>query len=247
MSAPRPPASPSFGPRPEGMAIDMLVLHYTGMESSQAALDRLCDPATEVSAHYLIDEDGTVSALVDEAMRAWHAGESGWKGATDINSRSVGIELVNPGHEFGYHPFPEPQIAALIALARDILARHPIPPGNVVGHSDVAPARKRDPGELFPWRRLAQAGIGRFPTRPSIAARLDTGPYGDEQVMLNEAQTRLARIGYAIAVTGRADEATSQVLAAFQRRYRPKRVDGRLDAETFLLIQAVADLADSIG
>ncbi len=240
MSVPRERPSPNCGPRPAGVSVDMLVLHYTGMESAAAALDRLCDPAAQVSAHYLIDEDGSVCLLVDEAMRAWHAGESAWKGETDVNGRSIGIELVNPGHEFGYRAFPEPQIAALAALCRDILARHPIPPGNVVGHSDVAPARKRDPGELFPWRRLAQAGIGRFPTRPSIAARLDTGPYGDEQVMVNEAQTRLARIGYAIAVTGRADPATEQVLAAFQRRYRPKRVDGRLDAETFLLIQSVA-------
>jgi N-acetylmuramoyl-L-alanine amidase len=221
----------------------MLVLHYTGMESAAAALDRLCDPQSQVSAHYVIDEDGTAWRLVDEAMRAWHAGDSAWKGATDVNSRSIGIELVNPGHEFGYRPFPEAQIDALIALARDIVARHAIPPGNVVGHSDVAPSRKRDPGELFEWRRLARAGVGQFPTRPSIAARLDTGPYGDEQVMLNEAQTRLARIGYAVAVTGRADAASEAVLAAFQRRYRPKRIDGRLDAETFLLIQAVAELA----
>ncbi len=240
MSVPRERPSPNFGPRPQGAVIDMLVLHYTGMESASEALDRLCDPASQVSAHWLIDEDGTVCRMVDEAMRAWHAGESAWKGATDVNSRSIGIELVNPGHEFGYRPFTEPQYEALIVLARDILARHPIPPGNVVGHSDVAPARKRDPGELFAWRRLARAGIGRFPTRPSIAARLDTGPYGDEQVMLNEAQTRLAGIGYAIEVTGRADATTGHVLAAFQCRYRPRQVDGWLDAETFLLIQSVA-------
>ena len=243
MTAPQARPSPNFGPRAAAATIDMLVIHYTGMETAEAALDRLCDPAAQVSAHYLIDEDGTTWGLVDEAMRAWHAGDSVWKGETDVNSRSIGIELVNPGHEFGYRPFPEAQVAALIALAGDIVARHPIPPGNVVGHSDVAPARKRDPGELFEWRRLARAGIGRYPTRPSIAARLDTGPYGDEQVLLNEAQSLLAGIGYGIAVTGRDDAATAAVLAAFQRRYRPKRIDGRLDSETFLLIQAVAELA----
>jgi N-acetylmuramoyl-L-alanine amidase len=160
-----------------------------------------------------------------------------------VNGRSIGIELVNPGHEFGYRPFPPPQIHALVRLAKEILARHAIPPGNVVGHSDVAPSRKQDPGELFDWRALAQAGIGRWPRRAAAAAPLDTGPYGDERVMLSEAQHRLARIGYAIAATGRADETTMAVLAAFQRRYRPKRIDGRLDAETFALIEAVAAMA----
>jgi N-acetylmuramoyl-L-alanine amidase len=235
--------SPNFGPRRDGARIDMLVLHYTGMKSCAEALARLADPAAQVSAHYVIDEDGTVYRMVDETMRAWHAGESTWRGATDVNSRSIGIELVNPGHEFGYRDFPAAQMDALIARARDILVRHSIPPINVVGHSDVAPLRKTDPGERFDWRGLAAAGIGVWPKRPSIAARLDTGPYGDEQVMLNEAQTRLARIGYGIAVTGRADEPTAAGLRAFQRRFRPKRIDGRLDAETFALIEAVLALA----
>ena len=138
-----------------GAAIDMLVLHYTGMKTAEAALERLCDPAAKVSAHYTIDEDGTVYAHVPEARRAWHAGVSFWAGATDINSRSIGIELVNPGHEFGYRDFPDAQIAALITLCHGILLRHPIPSARVLGHSDVAPARKEDPGELFPWERLA--------------------------------------------------------------------------------------------
>ena len=235
--------SPNFGPRKDGARIDMLVLHYTGMKSCAEALARLVDPAAQVSAHYVIDEDGTIYRMVDETMRAWHAGEGAWRGAGDVNSRSIGIELVNPGHEFGYREFPSAQMDALIGLARDILARHAIRPIDVVGHSDVAPQRKTDPGEKFDWRALAAAGIGVWPRRPSMAAALDTGPYGDERVLLTEAQTRLARIGYGIDATGRADEATAAVLRAFQRRFRPKRIDGRLDAETFALIEAVLALA----
>ena len=155
--------SPNFDARPVGGAVDMLVLHYTGMRSCAEALARLCDPAAKVSAHYLLDEDGSLYSLVAEDCRAWHAGVSFWRGHTDINARSIGIELVNPGHEFGYRPFPEVQMVALIDLCRGILARHPIPPRNVVGHADVAPRRKRDPGELFDWRQLAAAGIGMWP------------------------------------------------------------------------------------
>jgi len=149
--------SPNHGPR-RAAQVDMLVLHYTAIDGP-ASLARLCDPAAEVSAHYLIEEDGTIFALVAESERAWHAGLSSWQGGHDVNSRSVGIELVNSGSA----PFSEPQIDALLALGRDILSRHPIPPENVVGHSDVAPTRKRDPGPLFPWARLAAAGIGRWP------------------------------------------------------------------------------------
>ncbi|MCH7937487.1 MAG: N-acetylmuramoyl-L-alanine amidase [Proteobacteria bacterium] len=141
----------------------MLVIHYTGMESAEAALARLCDPESRVSAHYVIGEDGGVTSLVDEKHRAWHAGEAFWCGHTDINGRSVGIELVNPGHEFGYRDFPDAQMVALEGLARDILGRHPIPARNVVGHSDVAPGRKADPGERFDWKRLAAAGVGLWP------------------------------------------------------------------------------------
>ncbi|MGB1547820.1 MAG: N-acetylmuramoyl-L-alanine amidase, partial [Alphaproteobacteria bacterium] len=155
--------SPNHEPRPEGAAIDTLILHYTGMKTAEAALARLCDPATKVSAHYLIDETGRIYALVPEERRAWHAGEACWQGETNLNDRSVGIELVNPGHEFGYRPFPEAQMAALEALLQEILARHPIPAERVLGHSDVAPGRKTDPGELFDWARLARAGIGCWP------------------------------------------------------------------------------------
>jgi N-acetylmuramoyl-L-alanine amidase len=243
MSAPAPieRPSPNFGLRRDGARVEVLVLHYTGMASCEDALRRLTDAASEVSAHYVLDEDGTLYRLVDEALRAWHAGASSWRGETDVNSRSIGIELVNPGHEFGYREFPRVQMDALIALATDIVARHRIEPFNVVGHSDVAPMRKKDPGEKFDWRALSQAGLGIWPRRPPSLP--DTGPYGDEQVMLTEAQTLLKKIGYGIELTGRADELTAAVLTAFQRRFRPRRVDGKLDSATFALIEAVAKLA----
>lgn len=213
-------SSPNFDDR-GGASIDMLVLHYTGMESGEAALARLLDPMAEVSAHYLIDEAGCIARLVEEDRRAWHAGRSFWRGSTDINARSVGIELVNPGHEFGYRPFPPAQMAALIELAADILARHPIPARNIVGHSDVAPRRKLDPGELFDWRRLANEGIGIWPGK--------TKPADSDGEVLG----LLAEIGYETV-----DPAAT--LRAFQRRFRPARIDGRLDAATARLIRAVA-------
>ena len=150
--------SPNFNDR-DGQAIDMVIIHFTGMQSAQAALQRLCDPAAEVSAHYVIDEDSKIYQLVDETMRAWHAGVSEWAGTSNINSRSIGIELVNPGYEWGYQAFPPAQIDALIALLQEILPRYAIPPTHVLGHSDVAPARKQDPGHLFPWAQLNQAGV----------------------------------------------------------------------------------------
>jgi len=212
--------SPNFGPR-KG-EIDMLVLHYTGMTSAEAALARLCDSKAEVSAHYLIDEDGSVHALVEEGMRAWHAGRSWWRGEADVNSRSIGIELVNPGHEFGYRPFPQAQIAALVGLAQGILSRHPIPPRNVVGHADVAPSRKQDPGELFPWEALADQGIGLWP---------ETAEANGEAVVM------LAEYGYDTT-----DPAAAMV--AFQRHFRPGRVDGVADAETAALL---AGLLRAVG
>ncbi|MGF1608799.1 MAG: N-acetylmuramoyl-L-alanine amidase, partial [Kiloniellales bacterium] len=143
--------SPNHDARPNGRAIDMLLLHYTGMQTAEIALTRMCDAAAEVSAHYCIDEDGTTYRLVPEAHRAWHAGDSAWAGEARVNACSIGVELVNPGHQWGYRPFPEPQMTALIALAQDILARHAIPRARVLGHSDVSPLRKEDPGELFDW------------------------------------------------------------------------------------------------
>ena len=193
--------------------VDMLVLHYTGMPSGEAALARLCDPVARVSAHYMIDEDGAAYALVPEDRRAWHAGISYWAGARDINARSVGIELVNPGHEFGYRNFPAAQIASLRALAKGIIARHAIPSWRVLGHSDVAPARKDDPGELFPWAHLAADGIGLWPAP------------GDDPGA-NAVAGLLARYGYDPAAP------PEKAIIAFQRHFRPSRVDGMADAET---------------
>ena len=217
------PRSPNFNSR-DGAPIDMLVLHYTGMKSTAEALARLCDPAAEVSAHYLIDEDGAMTVLVDEAMRAWHAGVASWRGERNINSRAIGIELVNPGHEYGYRDFPEPQMATLIDLCAGILARHPIPARNVVAHSDVAPLRKQDPGERFDWRRLAAAGIGLWPDGVST----DPVAEGDVAAALTE-------IGYDIADLGAA-------ITAFQRHFRQVRVDGTADDETRRAIAAVLTL-----
>jgi len=214
--------SPNHGPRRGEAGIDTLVLHYTGMPTGAAALARLTDPEAQVSTHYLIEEDGRVFALVPEALRAWHAGVSFWAGERDINSRSIGIELVNPGHEHGYRAFPEAQMAALIALAQGILARHPIPPVRVLGHSDVAPARRQDPGELFDWPRLAAAGIGLWP-KPGA---------GTPPATTRAVQAALQRFGYELTPTGTEDARTRTVIAAFQRHFRPRIVDGVADDET---------------
>jgi len=210
--------SPNHEPRPAGVPVDMLVLHYTGMKDGRAALRRLCDPAAKVSAHYLIEEDGTVFALVEEDRRAWHAGAGSWRGHDDVNARSIGIELVNPGHEFGYRAFPEAQMEALAELVPDILARHPIPRRNVVGHADVAPERKEDPGELFDWEWLAARGIGAWPDAdtPVVAA-----PSRREIV------TMLRHWGYGIA-----RDDPKAALIAFQRHFRATKVDGVADADS---------------
>jgi N-acetylmuramoyl-L-alanine amidase len=228
-------ASPNHDARPESGRIDMLVLHYTGMKSAAEAIDRLCDPVAKVSAHYVVEENGTVWRLVEESRRAWHAGQSFWQGATDLNAVSIGIELANPGHEWGYRGFPEPQIAALERLGGEILLRHPIPPDRVVGHSDVAPLRKQDPGELLDWPRLARAGIGLWPTE---AAPPPAGVAG--------AQALLRAIGYRVPSSGALDDETGQVLIAFQRRFRPSRIDGALDAETGARLAAVAGAVSAL-
>jgi N-acetylmuramoyl-L-alanine amidase len=221
--------SPNHDPRPDG--VDMLILHYTGMSSGEEALNRLCSAAAKVSAHYLIEEDGAVWRLVPEDRRAWHAGVSFWAGRRDLNGMSIGIELVNPGHDNGYRAFPDRQMAALEALAREILTRHPIPARHVLGHSDVAPRRKTDPGELFDWPRLARAGIGLWP-----AAVGDAGAVPD----IGETQRLLAAIGYETPRTGTLDDETRAVVAAFQRHFRPSRCDGEADADTRARVGAVA-------
>jgi N-acetylmuramoyl-L-alanine amidase len=207
-----------------GTPVDILLLHYTGMPTAEAALARLCDAAAEVSAHYLIEEDGGVWQLVDESQRAWHAGAASWRGAANINARSIGIELVNPGHEFGYRAFPERQMTALVALAGDIVARHRIPAGHVLGHSDVAPRRKMDPGELFDWQRLATAGIGLWPQEADVC---DTDPQA--------VRALLSRIGYET-------QDLFATIRAFQRHFRPARVNGRVDCETARRLAGLATL-----
>lgn len=228
--------SPNHDERPKGQVVDMLVLHYTGMSSGTAALDRLLDPSAKVSAHYLIEEDGRVLSLVPEERRAWHAGAAFWRGHTDINARSIGIELVNPGHEFGYRSFPEAQMAALETLAPEILARHPIPARNVVGHSDVAPTRKQDPGERFDWARLARAGVGMWPFN-------DLGtPSGPADDSLETVQDLLATFGFAVAVTGTLDSPTIAATEAFQRHFRPALVQGFPDLNTVRRMEALVRL-----
>jgi N-acetylmuramoyl-L-alanine amidase len=234
--------SPNCDARPPGTPVDILLLHYTGMPSAEAALRRLTDPASKVSAHYTIDEEGATYAHVDEGQRAWHAGISSWAGQTDINARSIGIELVNPGHEFGYRDFPKAQIEALVRLARAILDRHEIPSARVLGHSDVAPARKQDPGEKFPWAALAEKGIGLWPA-PAAAHRVRALRQGAEGADVEALQERLKRYGYELPVSGRYDETTRLVVTAFQRHFRPRLVSGEADGETQGVLDKLLELA----
>lgn len=221
-------------------AVDMLILHYTGMKTARAALDRLRDPGAAVSSHYVVDEDGTVFRLVPEDRRAWHAGVSHWRGHAALNARSVGIEIVNPGHEWGYRDFPVLQLAAVCDLCLLILARHAIPARNVVGHSDVAPDRKEDPGERFEWRALAVNGVGLWPENvPDLGT---TGAIRDA-VKLRPVRAALAEIGYRVAAEGALDPALSTVLRAFQRHWRPEAVTGQADDGTLVRLQAVQQLA----
>ncbi len=219
--------SPNQRARPAGAPVDMLILHYTGMQSAAAAIERLCDPVAAVSSHYVVDEDGTLTLLVPEERRAQHAGVSYWRGHEELNDRSIGIEIVNPGHQWGYRPFPEVQIEAVERLCLQILGRHAIPPGNVVGHSDVAPDRKQDPGELFPWRRLAERGIGVWPLVAGDA--LDPRPLDGSGV--EDLRRDLGAIGYRVEARG--------LVAAFQRHWRPERVDGLADAGTRRVARAL--------
>ena len=224
--------SPNHGERIGHGRPDTIVLHYTGMATAEGALERLCSLETpRVSSHYLVYEDGRVFQLVPESRRAQHAGISSWEGETDINSRSVGIEIVNPGHDGGYPDFPAQQIAAVIALCRDILTRRPMRADRVVAHSDVAPSRKQDPGEKFPWQRLHEAGVG-FWVAPSPLSEPRGLSLGDSGSAVAGLQGLLAKYGYGIPSVGQFDKTMHDVVVAFQRHFRPARVDGVADAST---------------
>ena len=215
----------------------MVVIHYTGLETGEVALARLRDPAAKVSAHYMIERDGRLFRLVPEERRAWHAGVSFWKGSRDVNARSIGIELVNPGVEHGYLPFPDAQVEALVALLDGMRTRWEIADGDVVGHSDVAPERKSDPGERFPWRRLSEAGHGLWVEPPPAP-----GPalaQGDEGLGVFALQAALTRLGYDSPPSGAFDAETATLVTAFQRHWRPERVDGAADGDTRARLMAL--------
>lgn len=215
--------SPNHGERRGVSRPDILLVHYTGLPTAAIALERLCHPEFGVSSHYTIDEDGTIYRHVPEERRAWHAGVGCWRGDRDLNSRSIGIELVNPGHEFGYRPFPAPQMAAFRALARDILARHTIAADAVIGHSDIACTRKQDPGELFDWQGLAADGIGLWPQ-----------PLPQDETGAEPPAALLARYGYDLE-----QQPQAAVLTAFQRHFHPEALNHPLNPETLRRLRAL--------
>jgi N-acetylmuramoyl-L-alanine amidase len=223
--------SPNVEPRKDGLTATILLLHYTGMTSAEKACDWLCREESRVSCHYLVDELGNIVQMVDEAMRAWHAGESSWRGATDINSMSIGIEIQNTGHTGLYEDFSKAQMTSVIALSHDIVARHNIRPERVLAHSDVAPGRKIDPGEKFDWALLSQRGVGHWvePVALGGGQSLQWGDQGDKVTAL---QGMFALYGYGLDATGIYDTKTLQVVTAFQRHFRPARVDGVADQST---------------
>jgi N-acetylmuramoyl-L-alanine amidase len=237
--------SPNHSERRNGIFPDMIVLHYTGTRDNESAIRQLCNPYSEVSAHYVVLQDGHIVQLVAESRRAWHAGVSSWAGETDINSCSIGIEIANPGHDHGYSEFPRRQVAAVIALCRSIFTRYHIPAERVLAHSDVAPARKQDPGEKFPWKLLADSGIGLW---VSPAPLVQSGPIyvlGDTNPAIEEIQRLLARYGYSVTPTGYLDGNTRDAVAAFQRHFRPARVDGVVDVSTTATLKALLGLRET--
>ncbi len=246
--------SPNRGDR-RGRTIDALVLHYTGMPTGEAALARLRDPLAEVSCHYLVWEDGRIDQLVAEADRAWHAGRSFWRGERDVNAVSLGVEIVNPGHDGGCPPYPARQIDAVIALGLDVCRRHAITPARVLAHSDIAPDRKIDPGEWFPWDRLAAAGLGLRVAPPPARdeATLALGDFAIDDLVLGDLgepvaalQVDLAALGFEVAVTATFCPVTASAVAALQRHHRPARVDGRADAETRAILRALLRAGDGV-
>jgi N-acetylmuramoyl-L-alanine amidase len=221
--------SPNHNERPF-VPVELIVLHYTGMQTSDAALEWLCNPASGVSAHYFVEEDGTIFQLVEEDRRAWHAGVAHWRGATNINDISIGIEIANCGHEWGYTPFPAAQITAVKKLCADIMHRHELPAYSVVGHSDVAPTRKQDPGELFPWQELAEYGIGIW---HDVAKHNSSTP-----AKLNA--SLLQQFGYEV-VAGDAVKLKA-VVTAFQRHFRPHKLSGEWDIECEQILQSLLQI-----
>lgn len=224
-----------------GVQPSLLILHYTGMNSAAKAIDWLGCSESGVSCHYVVDEAGRITQLVPEEERAWHAGVSYWRGERDINSHSIGIEIHNPGHQHGYPDFPPDQMAAVIALAKDIVRRHRIAPDNILAHSDVAPGRKIDPGEKFDWLLLARSGLGLW-VRPSPVKADDAGlGPGASGPRVRATQELLASYGYDVDVTGVLDPRTESVIRSFQLHFRPRRVDGRLDRSTEVTLNRLVE------
>jgi N-acetylmuramoyl-L-alanine amidase len=230
--------SMNYGERNKGRLPDMILLHYTGMPDVEGAIAQLCTAGTDVSAHYIVLEDGRIVQCVPEAKRAWHAGLASWAGEEDINSCSIGVEIVNRGHDWGYPEFPLRQTAAVIALCRGIMLRRNVPSHRVLAHSDVAPARKKDPGEKFPWHSLANSGVGHW-VQPAPIVRGETLKLGTINDDVADLQTALARYGYGVPVNGKYDATTMEVVTAFQRHFRPARVDGVADHSTLTTLQSL--------
>ncbi|MEO1747932.1 MAG: N-acetylmuramoyl-L-alanine amidase [Pseudomonadota bacterium] len=227
--------SPNFGDRKEGLQPSIIVLHYTGMGTGQEAQDWLCNPDSNVSCHYLVHEDGRIIQMVPESKRAWHAGAGSWHGEHDINSRSVGIEIVNVGHP-ELPAFPDKQVDAVISLTQAIITRHKIELKNVIGHSDMAPGRKIDPGEMFPWKRLAEAGVAlHIDPEPILSGRFFA--QGEVGEPIEALQAMLALYGFEQSVDGVFDERTKAQIEAFQRRHRPEKVDGVADVSTIMTLR----------
>ena len=230
--------SANFGDRNKGRLADMILLHYTGMPDVEGAIAQLCTAGTDVSAHYIVLEDGRIVQCVPESKRAWHAGVSCWAGEEDINSCSIGVEIINRGHDWGYPDFPLRQIAAVIALCRGIMLRRKVSSHRVLAHSDVAPARKKDPGEKFPWHSLANSGVGHW-VQPSPIIRSDTLKLGIISEEVRDLQYALAKYGYGVPITGKYDGPTMEVVTSFQRHFRPARVDGIADLSTLTTLHAL--------